>query len=332
MWARAALAALLIGSIEIPRQSGIAKQSQISQGNGTARWIDTSDGLRRFATPIQLHNKSHLMVRFLGSKDIINTSGNSQVSVLASLPISQIESGYLDRMPDARGFVWQESITGSFKRNFTFPQFSAKFIATLDRLANCSPWKYGSFRIYELGWQVAYICKSSFQGETGKRCTSFDLVAKDKWGIWNGVIGNPRALLISRLVQLALHDSQLLLKSAVLQSSDSGSNDSQNRNSNRSVGRSMGKTILGAFVLAVGAALMKVAFYFGDAVRPNRKERLLAWGRGLAAGLLIFQGTILALQETGFPKSPPRLRHPIPGPQGTPERTWPGTSPAPAYS
>jgi hypothetical protein len=101
--------------------------------------------------------------------------------------------------------------------------------------------------------------------------------------------------------QFSLHDVKLPLKRAVLQTANDGYDYRQNSDSNGGVSRSAGKTILGCLFVALGAALMKLAFYFGDTPRPKRDDMWLTWGTGIFATLLISQGTILALSGNWLP-------------------------------
>jgi len=110
-----------------------------------------------------------------------------------------------------------------------------------------------------------------------------------------------RKALISHFDQLTLHSNQLVTEGAVLKNANSNGYESRTRYDHRGPSRSMGKTILGFFLLALGFPLLALAFYFDDTPRPQREDRWLTWGTGLVAGLLIAQGTALALSENWLP-------------------------------
>ena len=95
---------------------------------------------------------------------------------------------------------------------------------------------------------------------------------------------------------------------AILKSTDSGGDNGEYGYPYGRVGRSTGKTICGFFIFALGAALMKLAFYFGDAPRPQRDDRWLTCGTGLIAVLRIGQGTILALSGNWLRALQTRIR------------------------
>jgi hypothetical protein len=121
---------------------------------------------------------------------------------------------------------------------------------------------------------------------------------------WNAVLSNwSSKLSIDRNPRtlFGLHFIQLPLYSAILHETDGSSYDGENGYANGRSRGSTGKTILGVFFFAVGSALMRFAFYFGDDPKPELGERLLTWGTGIVAGLLISQGTILALSGNWLP-------------------------------
>jgi hypothetical protein len=114
-------------------------------------------------------------------------------------------------------------------------------------------------------------------------------------------LSNGHEALFFSFIQLPLHDRQLPIKRMVLEATYNSSYDSGTGNDYRSPSRSTGKAILGLFFLAVGLPLLNLAFYFGDTPRPQRDDRWLTWGTGFVAGLLIAQGTVLALSENWLP-------------------------------
>jgi hypothetical protein len=136
---------------------------------------------------------------------------------------------------------------------------------------------------------VANVCKNECEGHYASTGTA-DIRAVDSnlWGAY------PRTLFVSHL-------GELTIERQVLQHPNNRSNDSQNSNPDGGNSCSSGKTILGIFVFAIGAALMKLAFYFGDAPWPQRNDRWLTWGTGAFAVALIGQGTILVLTGNWLP-------------------------------
>jgi hypothetical protein len=105
---------------------------------------------------------------------------------------------------------------------------------------------------------------------------------------------DPRPLLIA-------HFADLIFQRKELKPANNRSNDGQGGNGDGSIGRSAGKTILGVFIFALGAALLKVAFYFGDTPRPKRNDRWLPWGTGAFAVALIGQGAFLTMTGNWLP-------------------------------
>jgi len=69
-------------------------------------------------------------------------------------------------------------------------------------------------------------------------------------------------------IQLPLHYAQLSLEGAILEATNNGSYDSSESYNHRRASRSTAKTILGIFFFVFGAALLKLAFYYGDTPRP----------------------------------------------------------------
>lgn len=112
---------------------------------------------------------------------------------------------------------------------------------------------------------------------------------------------DPWALIVFHGFELPLHNGQLSLEGTVLESPYADNNEGQDGYPKGRVSRSAPKTILGVFFLALGAAIMKIAFYFGDAPRPKRNDRRLMWGMGTVAAFMIGQGTILALSGNWLP-------------------------------
>jgi hypothetical protein len=84
---------------------------------------------------------------------------------------------------------------------------------------------------------------------------------KGFWLLWNN---NESINLSAGVGDLSLHYAQLTADSAKSNATNSGSDNCQYGYCNRGIGRSAPKTILGAFLLVFGAALMKLAFYFGN--------------------------------------------------------------------
>jgi hypothetical protein len=111
----------------------------------------------------------------------------------------------------------------------------------------------------------------------------------------------PSALFDLRFIQLPLHGRQLAIADDRLRDSYQSSNNGEYRNPNSGGGRSAGRTILGAFFFALGAALMKLAFNFGDTPRSQRNDWWLTSGTGVCAGLMLAQGTILIIFNTWIP-------------------------------
>lgn len=96
-------------------------------------------------------------------------------------------------------------------------------------------------------------------------------------------------------IQLSLHNAQLTDGDNRLRDRNSGRDYGKNSDYPGSIGSYSGRPFLGALLLAFGAALMKIAFYFGDTPRPQRNDRWLTWGTGIVAALMICQGVVLAL-------------------------------------
>ena len=118
--------------------------------------------------------------------------------------------------------------------------------------------------------------------------------SEDKWSSKISIHSDPRTPRGLHFVQLAMHRT-------ILKTANSSADDSQYSYPYSGISRSPGKSILGIFLLVLGATLMKLAFYFGDTPRPQRDDRWLTWGIGCIAALLIAQGTILALSSNWLP-------------------------------
>lgn len=112
---------------------------------------------------------------------------------------------------------------------------------------------------------------------------------------------NPWSPLGIHSIQLPLHDAKLAIESNVLRGPDSDGYESEERYGPSRPSRTVGRTICGALFLLFGAALLKLAFYFGDTPCPRRDDRCLTWGTGIVAALLIGQGTILVLSGNWLP-------------------------------
>jgi hypothetical protein len=103
------------------------------------------------------------------------------------------------------------------------------------------------------------------------------------------------------LDQLIGHNIQLGLEDKILQSPYDNDRDRKQRDENGSIGGSTRSTVLGIFILLCGAAVMKVAFGLLDAPNNPTGLRLIGWGIGGVAGLLVGQGTILLLTGNWIP-------------------------------
>jgi|HubBroStandDraft_1064217.scaffolds.fasta_scaffold293520_2 hypothetical protein len=91
------------------------------------------------------------------------------------------------------------------------------------------------------------------------------------------------------------HFGQLLVEDDVGGPSDAHRDQRQRPDEPSGPRRAPGSTVYGAFMLLVGAALLKVALDYTDAPRNPTWLTLGGWGIGLLSAGLIFQATILVL-------------------------------------
>lgn len=145
----------------------------------------------------------------------------------------------------------------------------------------------GSYPSLQCGRQ-ANICQNKFHRNLG------NWIESERPG--NARINRePWAASGLHLVQLAFHGSQLAVGDNRLGDSDAARDYGKNSDYPGSIGSYSGRPLLGGFLLVIGAALLKIAFYFGDTPRPDRNDRWLTWGTGIIAAVMICQGVVLAL-------------------------------------
>jgi hypothetical protein len=105
----------------------------------------------------------------------------------------------------------------------------------------------------------------------------------------------------SHFCQLSLDGRQCAVANNSLRDTYSSRDEGEYGDPDRSGRGSTRRAILGGFLFAFGAALMKLAFYFGDTPRQQGNDRWLTCGAGCCAGLLIAQGTVLVLTGNWLP-------------------------------
>jgi hypothetical protein len=295
VWARAARAAVIAcGLIGITGDSRIGEYPYRGYWNVAFTRIETQEAVI-WAQFIDLIEKSRLMVAFAGRGQVIDASQNDRCRGCIRLQSFNV--------------FWAQSEEASLKQFFTreqgealphvFQKYFSPIIAFFPRrlvvfgLADCYEFP---FNINKFCWRPANILK--IRPEKKDPTIGAEL-QRGLYLILSEM--HPGPLVGFHRIQLALHDSQLPIKREILQSSNANRNGSEDRYRNGSPHRISGGSILGFFFLLIGAALMKTAFYLADAPRNPMGIVVFAWGIGLAAALIIWQGTILILTGNWLP-------------------------------
>ena len=306
MRARAAWAAIILGLIGVCIAKGLLEQVN----------VDSSDARINCDVPTvlaSLHDSDFSSDRWIGGEDIKKTGrmylrGEGE----AIIPTNDYVEGNYWHAPK-RGFfpfikifwiyqsiklsfisiIWEKhepwrtcvlSLTG---QGF----FSQTFASLVHFLGGIHVWKHGKHRcIYPSfqRWRQPDICQNEIHWYLGRGI-------EGEWPRNTRIHSDPWATGSLHFVQLAFHGRQLTIANNRLRDSDPSRDNSKNSDYPGGIGSYSGRPFLGGLLLALGAALLKIAFYFGDTPRPDWNDRWLAWGTGVTAAVMICQGTVLAL-------------------------------------